>query len=114
MGPGVVIEQTERKDKRSTRPLQGLCAHRHEAASVGAPIVIFPPPGTDLREILQPPALRIGVEVRQLAGFLLLLHLAPEADGEEVAPHDLPSLAEIIDWLRYLTIQCPECQDEAL
>jgi hypothetical protein len=30
------------------------------------------------------------------------------------AAHDLPSLAEIIDWLRYLAIQCPECQGEAL
>lgn len=28
--------------------------------------------------------------------------------------HELPDPAEVIDWLRYLAIQCPECQGEAL
>jgi peroxiredoxin len=36
-------------------------------------------------------------------------HAAPAGDA-----HDLPDPAEVFDWLRYLAIQCPECQGEAL
>ena len=36
-------------------------------------------------------------------------HAAPGGDG-----HDLPEPAEVIGWLRYLAVQCPECQGEAL
>jgi peroxiredoxin len=30
------------------------------------------------------------------------------------AGHDLPSPAEVAGWARYLAVQCPECQGEAL
>jgi peroxiredoxin len=30
------------------------------------------------------------------------------------APHAFPEPADVVDWLRYLAIQCPECQGEAL
>ena len=30
------------------------------------------------------------------------------ADAE--AGHDLPTSAEIADWIRFLAIQCPECE----
>lgn len=30
------------------------------------------------------------------------------------AAHALPEPAEVIDWLRFLAIQCPECQGEVL
>ncbi|HEU4451587.1 MAG TPA: redoxin domain-containing protein [Longimicrobium sp.] len=36
-------------------------------------------------------------------------HAAPGGDG-----HDLPEPAEVVGWLRYLAVQCPECQGEAL
>jgi len=36
-------------------------------------------------------------------------HVAGGGDG-----HDLPGPAEIVDWVRFLAIQCPECQGEAL
>ena len=38
------------------------------------------------------------------------IHLAAPAGDA----HHLPHPAEIVDWLRYLAIQCPECQGEAL
>jgi len=36
-------------------------------------------------------------------------HAAPAGDA-----HHHPDPAEVVDWLRYLAIQCPECQGEAL
>jgi peroxiredoxin len=36
-------------------------------------------------------------------------HAAPAGEA-----HHLPDPAEVVDWLRYLSIQCPECQGEAL
>jgi peroxiredoxin len=30
------------------------------------------------------------------------------------AAHDLPSPAELVDWARFVAIQCPECEGEAL
>jgi peroxiredoxin len=36
-------------------------------------------------------------------------HAAPAGDA-----HYLPDPADVVDWLRYLAIQCPECQGEAL
>ncbi|HEX2207226.1 MAG TPA: hypothetical protein VHG93_06050 [Longimicrobium sp.] len=30
------------------------------------------------------------------------------------AAHDLPSPAEVVDWARFVAIQCPECEGEAL
>ena len=36
-------------------------------------------------------------------------HAAPAGDG-----HALPEPAEVVGWLRYLAVQCPECQGEAL
>lgn len=38
------------------------------------------------------------------------VHEAHEAGDE----HRFPTVTEIEDWLRYLAIQCPECQGEAL
>lgn len=29
------------------------------------------------------------------------------------AAHDLPSAAELVDWARFVAIQCPECEGEA-
>lgn len=34
-----------------------------------------------------------------------------EAGGEET--HRFPDVQEVVEWLRYLAIQCPECQGEA-
>lgn len=34
-----------------------------------------------------------------------------EAGGEDV--HSFPDVQEVVEWLRYLAIQCPECQGEA-
>lgn len=34
-----------------------------------------------------------------------------EAGGPDV--HAFPSVDEVVEWLRYLAIQCPECQGEA-
>jgi len=36
-------------------------------------------------------------------------HVADAAAG-----HDLPAAPEVVQWLRYLAVQCPECQGEAL
>jgi peroxiredoxin len=30
------------------------------------------------------------------------------------AAHDLPSAEELVDWARFVAIQCPECEGEAL
>jgi hypothetical protein len=30
------------------------------------------------------------------------------------AAHDLPDPAELVDWARFIAIQCPECEGEAL
>ena len=30
------------------------------------------------------------------------------------AAHDLPDGAELVDWVRFVAIQCPECEGEAL
>jgi peroxiredoxin len=30
------------------------------------------------------------------------------------AAHDLPSPAELVDWARFVAMQCPECEGEAL
>jgi peroxiredoxin len=30
------------------------------------------------------------------------------------AGHDLPGADEVVEWVRYLAVQCPECQGEAL
>jgi hypothetical protein len=30
--------------------------------------------------------------------------------ADAVAGHDLPTLGEIVDWVRFLAIQCPECE----
>lgn len=30
------------------------------------------------------------------------------------AAHDLPSALELVDWARFVAIQCPECEGEAL
>ena len=38
------------------------------------------------------------------------VHETREAGGE----HRFPTETEIEDWLRYLAIQCPECEGEAL
>lgn len=38
------------------------------------------------------------------------LHLVQDAG----AAHRFPAPAEVIEWLRYLAIQCPECEGEAL
>jgi peroxiredoxin len=32
---------------------------------------------------------------------------------EAGAAHDLPALAEMVDWVRFVAIQCPECEGEA-
>jgi hypothetical protein len=33
---------------------------------------------------------------------------------EEAGPdHRFPATGEVVDWVRYLAIQCPECQGEA-
>jgi hypothetical protein len=40
-------------------------------------------------------------------GELALVHDAGES-------HDFPTPDEIVEWLRFLAIQCPECQGEAL
>lgn len=29
------------------------------------------------------------------------------------AAHDLPDLAELVDWARFVSMQCPECEGEA-
>ncbi len=29
------------------------------------------------------------------------------------AAHDLPAIAELVDWTRFVAIQCPECEGEA-
>lgn len=34
-----------------------------------------------------------------------------ESGGEEV--HPFPEVQEVVEWLRFLAIQCPECQGEA-
>ena len=36
-------------------------------------------------------------------------HVAEAGEG-----HDLPDAKEIVEWVRYLAIQCPECQGEVL
>ncbi|HEX6749456.1 MAG TPA: redoxin family protein [Longimicrobium sp.] len=36
-------------------------------------------------------------------------HVAEAGEG-----HDLPDAREIVEWVKYLAIQCPECQGEAL
>lgn len=36
-------------------------------------------------------------------------HAAPAGDA-----HDFPEPSEVVGWLRYLAVQCPECQGEAL
>jgi peroxiredoxin len=33
---------------------------------------------------------------------------------EAGAAHDLPSPAELVDWARFVAIQCPECEGESL
>lgn len=35
------------------------------------------------------------------------------AEGGE-GVHELPAAAEVVEWLRFMAIQCPECQGEAL
>lgn len=30
------------------------------------------------------------------------------------AAHDLPEPAELVDWARFVAIQCPECEGESL
>ena len=37
------------------------------------------------------------------------IHLRHEAGNA----HDFPSIAELVEWLRFLAIQCPECQGES-
>jgi len=34
--------------------------------------------------------------------------------AEAAQDHDLPSAREIVEWVQYLAIQCPECQGEAM
>jgi peroxiredoxin len=57
-------------------------------------------------------AQRLGVEgaVVVIADQYGEIHHAAGA-GEE---HDLPAPDEVVEWLRYLAVQCPECQGEAL
>ena len=39
-----------------------------------------------------------------------VFHVYPGGAGV----HDLPTAEEVVSWLRFLAIQCPECQGEAL
>ena len=39
-----------------------------------------------------------------------VLHLTHDAGAD----HEWPAPAEVVSWLRYLAIRCPECEGEAL
>jgi hypothetical protein len=57
-------------------------------------------------------AARLGISIPALViadQYGEIHHAAPLSDA-----HDLPDPAEVVGWLRYLAIQCPECQGEAL
>ena len=50
---------------------------------------------------------RAGVVVADPWGEVRFRHAAGAA-------HDLPEPAELVDWARFVAIQCPECEGEAL
>lgn len=70
------------------------------------------PPITILADPDRMLAARLGISAPALViadQYGEIHHAAPAGDD-----HDLPEPTEIVSWLRYLAVQCPECQGEAL
>jgi hypothetical protein len=72
-------------------------------ADHGFPLLLDTDKGLRDALAIEPPAVLIGDQWGQV-------HFGEPA-GES---HDFPAVEEVVQWLRYLAIQCPECQGEAL
>jgi peroxiredoxin len=66
--------------------------------------------------VLADPEHRLGARLGSDGAAVLVadqwgaLHLSRRVGPE----HAFPAVSEIVDWLRYLAVQCPECEGEAL
>jgi len=104
--------------------VQGLEAEADEIeAWDGRPLIVQPEPGPAAAApapgrhfpLLSDPDARVSTALSVRPPALVLadqwgeVHLRHEA-GED---HRFPTVAEIVEWLRFLAIQCPECQGEA-